>query len=113
MIDNRAKNTFYGTEDGQHWHLVFAYDGDTQMGNNNSGDLTLDYGLEDIDKLNRDAGLERVKIVTPDGPANYIRQYLNQLDEEEFEMFYKYHLATCERSDLLGAAAHTLDILIK
>ena len=69
--------------------------------------------LEDIDKLNRDAGLERVKIVTPDGPANYIRQYLNQLDEEEFEMFYKYHLATCERSDLLGAAAHTLDILIK
>ena len=69
--------------------------------------------LEDIDKLNRDAGLERVKIVTPDGPANYIRQYLNQLDEEEFEMFYKYHLATCERSDLLGAAAHTLDILKK
>ena len=69
--------------------------------------------LEDIDKLNRDAGLERVKIVTPDGPANYIRQYLNQLDEEEFEMFYNYHLATCERSDLLGAAAHTLDILIK
>lgn len=51
MVDNRAKNTFYGTEDGQHWHLVKAYDGDTQMGNNNSGDLTLDYGLEDIDKL--------------------------------------------------------------
>ena len=49
MADNRAKNTFYGTEDGIHWHLVFAYDGDTQMGNNNSGDLTLDYGLEDID----------------------------------------------------------------
>lgn len=51
MIDNRAKNTFYGTEDGIHWHLVFAYDGDTQMGNNNSGDLTLDYGLEDTDTL--------------------------------------------------------------
>ena len=51
MADNRAKNTFYGTEDGQHWHLVFAYDGDTQMGNNNSGDLTLDYGLEDTDIL--------------------------------------------------------------
>ncbi|MBR3972986.1 MAG: hypothetical protein IKJ99_03400 [Oscillospiraceae bacterium] len=51
MADNRAKNTFYGTEDGVHWHLVFAYDGDTQMGNNNSGDLTLDYGLEDIDIL--------------------------------------------------------------
>lgn len=28
-----------------------------------------------------------MKIVTPDGPANYIRQYVNQLDEEEYEMF--------------------------
>ena len=36
-----------------------------------------------------------------------------QLDEEEYEMFYRYHLATCERADLLGAAAHTLDIIRK
>lgn len=52
-----------------------------------------------------------MKIVTPDGPANYIRQFVNQLDEEEYEIFYRYHLATCERADLLGAAAHTLDII--
>ena len=69
--------------------------------------------LEDIEKVNEAAGCERVKIVTPDGPANYIRQYVNQLDEEEYEMFYRYHLATCERADLLGAAAHTLDIIRK
>ena len=69
--------------------------------------------LEDIEKINEAAGCERVKIVTPDGPANYIRQFVNQLDEEEYEMFYRYHLATCERADLLGAAAHTLDIIRK
>ena len=69
--------------------------------------------LEDIENVNEAAGCERVKIVTPDGPANYIRQYVNQLDEEEYEMFYRYHLATCERADLLGAAAHTLDIIRK
>ena len=69
--------------------------------------------LEDIEKVNEAAECERVKIVTPDGPANYIRQYVNQLDEEEYEMFYRYHLATCERADLLGAAAHTLDIIRK
>ena len=28
---------------------------------------------------------------------------MNQLDEDEFEMFYRYHLATCERADLLMA----------
>ena len=67
--------------------------------------------LEDIAKVNEAAGCGREKIVTPDGPANYIRQFVNQLDE--FEKFYRYHLATCERADLLGAAAHTLDILRK
>ena len=69
--------------------------------------------LEDIENVNEAAGCERVKIVTPDGPANYIRQFVNQLDEEEYEIFYRYHLATCERADLLGAAAHTLDIIRK
>ena len=33
------------------------------------------------------------------------------MDDETFELFMKYHLSTCERMDLIGAAAHTLDIL--
>ncbi|MGN0316355.1 MAG: class I SAM-dependent methyltransferase [Lachnospira sp.] len=69
--------------------------------------------IEDIDSLDRECGLERIKIITPDGPANYMRQYLNQLDDEEFAEFIKYHLSTCERGDLIGAAAHTVDILRK
>ena len=69
--------------------------------------------LEDIDQLNRTAGLERIKILSPDGPANYMRMYLNALTDEEFELFLRYHMATCERQDLIGAGAHTLDILKK
>ena len=69
--------------------------------------------LDDIDSLNEEAGLKRLKIITPDGPANYMRQFLNALTEEEFDWFIKYHLSTCERKELLGAAAHTVDILIK
>lgn len=67
--------------------------------------------MEDIDLLNKEAGFTRLKIVSPDGPANYIRPFLNQLKEEEFKYFIEYHLATCERADLIGAGAHTLDIL--
>lgn len=67
--------------------------------------------IEDINALNEAAGLTRYKIVSPDGPANYMRIYLNSLSEEEFELFVQYHLATCERPDLIGAGAHTLDIL--
>ena len=68
---------------------------------------------EDIDRLTSDAGLKRLKIISPDGPANYMRPFLNQLSEKEFEWFIQYHLATCERADLIGAGAHTVDILEK
>lgn len=67
--------------------------------------------LEDIDKINQTAGLKRIKIIAADGPADYMRQTLNSMDEETFKIFIEYHLATCERPELLGASAHTLDIL--
>lgn len=69
--------------------------------------------LEDINVLNEKAGLERIKILSPDGPANYMRTFLNQLSDEEFEVFVQYQMATCERPDLIGAGAHTVDILRK
>lgn len=69
--------------------------------------------IEDINALLEDSGLLRIKILSPDGPANYMRPFLNQLSEEEFEYFIQYQMATCERQDLIGAGAHTLDILRK
>lgn len=68
---------------------------------------------EDIAELNAEVGLQRLEIIAADGAANYIRPYLNALDEEEFQYFIQYHLATCERSDLLGASGHLVDILQK
>lgn len=69
--------------------------------------------LEDIDAVNAAADVQRIQIVAADGPANYMRQTLNAMDEETYELFIKYHLSTCERPELLGASAHTLDILRK
>lgn len=67
--------------------------------------------LEDIAEINAKADVERIQIIAADGPANYIRQTLNAMDDETYEMFIQYHLSTCERPELLGASAHTLDIL--
>ena len=69
--------------------------------------------LKDINRYNKIANLKRIKILTPDGPANYIRPILNKMDDETFDLFIKYHLKTCENKELLGAAAHILDILKK
>lgn len=68
--------------------------------------------LEDINELNEKANLKRIKIITPDGPSNYLRPVLNKMDNETFEAYLKYHFSTCERMDLIGAAVHTVDILI-
>lgn len=69
--------------------------------------------LEDINRLNELAGLRRETILSPDGPANYMRPVLHAMDEETFERFMDYHWSVCERPELLGAGAHTLDILIR
>lgn len=68
---------------------------------------------EDIENLNEEAGLERIQLIAADGAANYIRPFLNALDEEEFGYFIEYHLSTCERADLMGASGHLVDILRK
>lgn len=67
--------------------------------------------IEDIDKLNQKAGLERIKIISADGAADYMRRELNEMSEEEFSAFCDFQLSICERKDLIGAGSHTVDIL--
>ena len=69
--------------------------------------------LEDINTLNEAAGLSRELIISPDGASDYIRPTLNAMDDETFSHYLAYHLSICERQDLIGAGAHTLDILKK
>ena len=69
--------------------------------------------LEDINKYKNIVGLKRVKILSQDGPTDYIRKYINDLDDEEFSIYINYHLSICERKELLGASSHILDILKK
>ena len=33
------------------------------------------------------------------------------MDEETFRLFVEYQMSVCERQDLMGASAHTVDIL--
>lgn len=102
FIDNNIKECIKNNELDNNFHI-------TPKENDLYSRLTID----DINELNKETNLKRIKIITPDGPANYLRKTLNKMDEETFNLFIKYHLSTCERLDLIGAAAHTLDILKK
>ena len=71
--------------------------------------------LENIDELNAQftEEIERIKIVATDGATTYLRECIDAMDEETFAMWLKYHFTICERMDMIGATAHSLDILRK
>lgn len=69
--------------------------------------------ISDIDVINEQSGAKRLKIVSPDGPADYIRPILNGMSEREFELFIDYQIKNAERAELVGAGSHTVDIVTK
>ena len=66
---------------------------------------------EDIAQLDSAFPVDRVKLIAADGAAHYLRGFIDGMDSETFGKWMEYHLATCERQDLVGASNHTLDIL--
>ncbi len=69
--------------------------------------------LEDINQLLKNSGLKREIILSQDGCSEYIKKSINKMNNKELELFFDYHLKTCERPELLGAGRHILDILKK
>ncbi len=87
-----------------------AVDGDFHI--QADADELYDYvRLEDIDRLDKLAGLERVTIFSPDGPADYMRTRLNQMSDETFAHFLEYQKSVSERADLMGAGSHVVDVV--
>lgn len=69
--------------------------------------------LENIDYYKDMCDLKRVKIISQDGLTDYFRRDINNLSEEEFNLYLKYHLSVCERYEFLGTSSHVMDILKK
>lgn len=69
--------------------------------------------IEDINRLNEKAGLERVTMFSPDGAADYMRTRLNRMSDETFARFIEYQKCISERPDLLGAGSHVVDVVRK
>ena len=68
---------------------------------------------EDIDALMEGLPAGRLHFVGTDMAAGYIADTIDQMDDELYELYLRYHFATCERADLVGASNHYLDIFKK
>lgn len=67
--------------------------------------------MEDVDRLNKKAGLERVTVFSPDGAADYMRTRLNRMSDATFARFIEYQKCISERRDLIGAGSHIVDVV--
>lgn len=68
---------------------------------------------EDIDALRGHFPVTQLHFLATDGYANHMRETMNAMDDATFDLFMRYHFATCERQDLVGYSNHTLDIFRK
>lgn len=68
---------------------------------------------EDIDTLRGHFNVTQLHFLATDGYANHMRKVLDEMDDETYELFLRYHFSTCERIDMVGYSNHTLDIFRK
>jgi ubiquinone/menaquinone biosynthesis C-methylase UbiE len=68
------------------------------------------YRKEDIDALMVSFPTTRLHYVGTDMATNYMRPVIDEMDEEFFGLYLRYHFSICERSDMVGVSHHILDI---
>lgn len=68
------------------------------------------YRREDINALMADLPAKRLHYVGTDMATNYMRETVDNMDAELFDMYLRYHYVICERSDCVGVSHHILDI---
>lgn len=71
------------------------------------------YRKEEIDELIGHFPVSRLHYVGTDMATNYMRETIDAMDPEFFELYLRYHFSICERQDLVGASHHILDVLRK
>ncbi len=72
------------------------------------------YRKEDVDALMSEfKNVTRLHYLGTDMATNYMKETIDAMDDEVFDIYMRYHLSICERPDMVGATHHSLDILRK
>ena len=71
------------------------------------------YKVSDFDKLIEKYSIKKLETIAADGVSQNMPDYINKLDDEEFDIYIDYHLKTCDGNDLIGYSTHILEIVEK
>ena len=76
-------------------------------------ELFMLYRKDEIDSLMSHFNTNRLHFLGTDMATNYMRHVIDDMEDEFFDVYLKYHFSICERPDLVGASHHFLDIFRK
>lgn len=88
-------------------------DMDTFKASSDPAELFELYRKEDIDALMAGFDGQRLHYVGTDMATNYMRQTIDEMGDDFFQMYLRYHFAICERPDMVGVSHHILDVFQK
>ena len=71
------------------------------------------FKVDNFNNLIKKYNVKRIDTIAADGIAPNMGEYINKMDDEEFNIFVDYHLKNCNRKDLIGYSSHILEIVEK
>lgn len=68
----------------------------------------------DIDRLmSHFPQTTRLHFVSVDLLTHYIEDTVDRMDDDQFDLYLRYHFSVCERADMAGVSPHVLDVFRK
>lgn len=69
--------------------------------------------FSEVKELMSKFNIKVLNYVATDGIGKLMKENINQMSEEEYNLYINYHLSICERQDLIGYSGHILSIVTK
>ena len=112
-ISNDAVVLSYGLRKGNLKRL-FEISGDNRLEIKDIPEeiFSTNYIKEFEDRM-KNYNIKQLHHVATDGLSGNMADYINNLVDEEYDIWVKYHLSNCEREDLIGYSSHVLYICQK
>lgn len=71
------------------------------------------YKIKEFSDLISKFNVNKLETIATDGIAPNMAEFINKLDDEEFDLYVDYHLKNCNRYELMGYSSHILEIVEK
>lgn len=71
------------------------------------------YKVDEFNRLVEKFNVKHIETAATDGIAPHLQDFVNNLSDEDFDIYLDYHLKSCTRKDLMGYSSHVLEILEK